>query len=168
MFEWFLDWTGAGRGPAPVPRLLVATASVVLAACSLGGAASAPGSTPNGEAALRVIRVDLLDFRFEPARLDVTVGESVRFIAANDSDLPHELFIGTATAQEAHNALHASAAPDAQDQLEVSATGVYVPARGVAQFTMRFDQPGELMMGCHLVGHFESGMFGLIEVRQER
>jgi uncharacterized cupredoxin-like copper-binding protein len=39
-----------------------------------------------------------------------------------------------------------------------------VPARGTAQLTYRFDRTGELVMACHLIGHFEAGMVGMIRI----
>jgi plastocyanin len=67
----------------------------------------------------------------------------------------------------AHHALHASATSGSEGELDVGATGVYVPARGTAQFTYRFEAAGELQMGCHLVGHWEAGMVGLVRVGAE-
>ena len=32
------------------------------------------------------------------------------------------------------------------------------PARGVAQLVHRFENPEETTIGCHLTGHWESGM----------
>jgi uncharacterized cupredoxin-like copper-binding protein len=113
------------------------------------------------------MRIELLDFRFEPAVIDVRLGESVRFLALNRSDLHHELFIGSTVEQEEHHQLHASAAPYAQDDLE-GVNGVYVPAWGSAQFTYRFERAGDVMMGCHLVGHFEAGMVGVVHVSADR
>lgn len=112
-----------------------------------------------------MITIALVDFRFEPEVVDVQLGESVRVVALNRSDLPHELFIGSSAEQEAHHGLHAAAAPDEQSQLE-GANGIYVPARGSAQFTYRFERAGEILMGCHLVGHFEAGMVGVIHVTE--
>lgn len=151
----------AGRGPARIMLGLLSAAGILLlAACSTGEPAMTPGSATDP----RVISVDLLDFTFEPAIVDVRRGESVRFVAVNRSDLPHELFIGSPVEQDQHHALHAAAAPDMHDELDDGLTGIYVPARGTAQFTYQFDHEGEVLMGCHLVGHFEAGMVGVIRV----
>ena len=150
-------------GPRPARALvgLLPVAVVLLAtACSTGKPAASLGSGIDP----RVITIDLLDFRFEPAVVEVRLGESIRFIAVNRADLPHELFIGSSAEQDRHHALHAGAAPDKQAVLDDGVTGIYVPARGTGQFTYRFDQEGELVIGCHLVGHFEAGMVGVIKV----
>lgn len=134
---------------------------LALAGCSTSQPAASLGSATDP----RVISIELLDFRFEPAIIDVRLGESIRIIAVNRTDLPHELFIGSSAEQDRHHALHAGAAPAEQAQLDDGVTGIYVPARGTGQFTYRFDQEGEVVIGCHLVGHFEAGMRGVVRVR---
>lgn len=138
----------------------LAMVGMLVSACSTDAARSEPGAI----AGPRTIRIDLLDFRFDPAVLDVQHGEAIRFVAVNRTELPHELFIASSAGQEAHHVLHAGAAPGSQGALEDGSTGIYVPARGTAQFTYRFDAPGEVQMGCHLVGHWEAGMVGLVRV----
>jgi len=151
----------AGRGPArTLVGLLAGGAVLLVAACSTGEPMASLGSATDP----RVISIDLLDFRFEPAVIEVRLGESIRIVAVNRSDLPHELFVGSSDEQDRHHALHAGAAPDAQAELDDGVTGIYVPARGSGQFTYAFDEAGEVVIGCHLVGHFEAGMVGVIHV----
>lgn len=149
--------------PLGVAALWLAVAGLVILGCSTGDARVSPEWT----AGHRTIRIDLLDFRFEPAVVDVQLGEEIRFVAVNRTDLPHELFIGSPTEQDAHHALHVAAAAGSGDALEDGSTGVYVPARGTTQFTYRFDTVGEVLMGCHLVGHWEAGMVGMVRVGAE-
>lgn len=140
--------------------VLSAAGILILAAC-LSGQTPTPAASVSDP---RVVTIELLDFRFEPAVVDVRLGETVRIVAVNRSDLPHELFIGSPVEQDQHHALHAAARPDTHSELEDGSTGIHVPARGTAQFTYRFDDEGEVLMGCHLVGHFEAGMVGVIRV----
>jgi uncharacterized cupredoxin-like copper-binding protein len=146
-------FAGAGLG-------LLAAGLLLGAGCS----AVTPTASSTGSGSVRVVTIELADFRFVPAVVDVGVGESVRFIVVNRSDLPHELFIGTAEDQQRHHALHAAAPPEMQDRLDEGATGIYVPGRGTGQLVYRVDRPGDLVIGCHLIGHFEAGMVGLIRV----
>lgn len=139
---------------------LWAAGLLLLVGCSAGGPAASPIAASNA----RVITIELMDFRFVPAVVDVRVGESVRFIVVNRSDLPHELFIGTPEDQERHHALHLAAAPEMQDRVDEGSTGVYVPGRGTAQLLYRAESPGDLVIGCHLIGHFEAGMRGVLRV----
>jgi len=151
----------AGRDPVrSALRVLSAVGILALVACSAGEPASPAASAGDR----RVITIEMLDFRFEPSVIDVRVGDTVRIIAVNRSDLPHELFIGSAVDQDRHHALHAAAAPEVQDKLDDGSQGIYAPARGTSQLTYHFDRAGEVVMACHLVGHFEAGMFGVIRV----
>lgn len=155
------DEVRAGRGPARTAlRVLSAAGILILAAC-LSGQTPTPAASAGDP---RVVTIELLDFRLEPGVIDVLLGETVRIIAVNRSDLQHELFIGSSVEQDRHHALHAAALPEMQDKLDDGATGIYVSGRGTAQFTYRFDDEGEVLMGCHLVGHFEAGMVGVIRV----
>ena len=146
-----------------VAGVWLVVAGLVSAGCTTGEAPTAPGAT-SGQ---RTLRIDLQNFRFDPAVVDVRLGQEITFVAVNPTDLPHELFIASPAGQEAHHALHASATSGSEGELDVGATGVYVPARGTAQFTYRFEAAGELQMGCHLVGHWEAGMVGLVRVGAE-
>lgn len=150
-------------GPRPARTLvglLSGAALLLMTACSTGEPAESFDSGTDS----RVITIDLLDFRFEPAVIEVRLGESIRIIAVNRTDLPHELFIGSSAEQDHHHALHAGAAPEAQAELDDGVTGIYVPARGTGQLTHVFNETGEILIGCHLVGHFEAGMVGAVHV----
>ena len=146
-------FAGAGLG--------LLTAGILLGA---GCSAVTLTASSTGSGSVRVVTIELVDFRFVPAEVDVRVGESVKFIVVNHSDLPHELFIGTTEDQEQHHALHAAAPPEMQDRLDEGATGIYVPGRGTGQLVYRVERPGDLVIGCHLIGHFEAGMVGMITV----
>lgn len=153
----------AMRWDRPVLRVAgvwLVVAGLLSAGCVTDQARAVPGAM-SGQ---RTIRIELLDFRFEPAVVDVRLGEEIRLVAVNRTDLPHELFIGSPEAQDAHHDVHAAAAPGSEGTLEDGSTGVFVPARGTVQFTYRFDMAGEVQMGCHLVGHWEAGMIGLVRV----
>ena len=151
----------AGRGPTRTSLGALSAAGILaLAACSIGQ----PPSSPTSVGDPRVISIELLDFRLEPAAIDVRLGETVSIIVVNRSDLPHELFIGSAVDQDRHHALHAAALPEMQDRLDDGSQGIYVPAGGTGHLTYRFDRARELVMACHLIGHFEAGMFGVIRV----
>jgi len=145
--------------PLRTALLLLTVIGVSLAGCTAVG-----GSGPTTTAGAQTIRVDLLNFRFDPSTIDVAVGEEVRFVAVNPTDLPHELFVGSPAEQDSHARLHAGAAPAAGGPPEDAAHGVYVAAHGTAQFTYRFEEAGDTLMGCHLVGHWEAGMVGVVRV----
>jgi len=152
----------ATRRDRPVARAgsgLLAAGLLLAAGCS----AVTPTASASGAGSVRVVIIELVDFRFVPAAIDVNVAESLRFIVVNRSDLPHELFIGPTEDQERHHALHVAAAPEMQDRLE-GPTGLYLPGHGTGQLAYRVERLGDLVIGCHLIGHFEAGMVGTIRV----
>jgi uncharacterized cupredoxin-like copper-binding protein len=73
----------------------------------------------------------------------------------NDGSVPHEAVIGDEQAQEA--------AGHAEDHDHATAS-VQVPAGGRASVVYRFDEPGRVLVGCHIPGHYESGMRAVVEV----
>lgn len=127
-------------------RLAAAGAALLL----LGSCAPASG-------AVRIVTLTLEHSRFDPARLHFAVGETVRIIVRNTDPIDHELIIGdenTQTAHEEGTERHHGAKPG-----EVS-----VAAGMTAETTYTFDEPGTLIFGCHLPGHYDFGMKGTISV----
>lgn len=127
------------------------------------GACGSPPQAP-ASSGLRVIRVVASNFGYQPDRIHITRGEVVRFVLENPTELPHELFIGSEADQAAH-ARHHREAGGGQGALAVEGpAAVYVPPGGTGQLEHHFDTAGELIIGCHLVGHWEAGMRATITV----
>ena len=42
---------------------------------------------------------------------------------------------------------------------------ISVPANATVTTTYTFEEPGELIYGCHIFGHYDYGMRGAVEVR---
>jgi uncharacterized cupredoxin-like copper-binding protein len=112
----------------------------------------------------RVIRVDMSDtMRFFPSELRVKRGATVRFVARNSGELPHELVIGTMDELKKQAALikkggdieHAHARPNA----------AHAERGKSARLVWQFTRPGEFHYACLVPGHFEAGMIGTIVVR---
>jgi uncharacterized cupredoxin-like copper-binding protein len=137
-------------------------AALVLFVTSCQGTqgAGADSSTPRE----RIIELTMEGMRFIPDRIEVELGETVRFVVQNPDLIPHEVLIGSEAEQLEHHDAHASAPPADQANVPHYGYGLYVPARGTGQFVYRFDSPGEVMIGCHLPGHWEAGMKATIVV----
>ena len=103
------------------------------------------------------VRLTIRHSRFLPAAITVPAGTSVRFIVDNTDPIAHELIVGDQAVQDSHekgtHAVH-GAVPG-----EVS-----IPPGEVASTTYDFTQPGGLLIGCHLPGHWDYGMSGTITV----
>ncbi len=132
-------------------RKLLAAGVAVLALAS--AAACSPGPGPG----VRTVEVTIRHSRFDPAELSFPSGTTVRFVIRNTDPIDHEFILGNQAVQDRHETgtePHHGAIPG-----EVS-----VPAGQVASTTYRFGETGMLLLGCHLPGHWDYGMRGLVVV----
>ena len=127
-------------------RRVIALTALVL---SLGACAPGEGT----DSVTMTIRYS----EFRPERLTVAAGTTVRFVVENRDPIDHELIVGRREVQQRHeNGNHArhGAVPG-----EVTA-----PAGTVVETTYTFGEPGTVLFGCHLPGHYDYGMRGTIRV----
>ena len=137
------------------PWLATAAALVlVLAAC--GGTDSSPGTVD----APRNVAITMTDgLRFEPDRVRVEAGETIRFQVSNPTSIEHEMIIGDEH-EQAHHGEEMMEGADMHD----SPSAVFLAPGGSKELTMTFMDAGELLMGCHVDGHYGAGMVGVITV----
>ncbi len=121
-------------------------------------AALAAGCSPGIAGPRNIVAVRINHSRFAPERIEIARGATVRFVIQNDDPIDHEFIVGDASVQARHEngtEKHHGAIPG-----EVS-----VPAGTRRTTTVTFDEPGTLIFGCHLPGHYGYGMKGEIEIR---
>jgi len=97
--------------------------------------------------------------RFEPGDITVRAGRSITFRVENTGIAVHEIFVGTEVEQAEHATEMASGAGGHSHGNALTLDG---GAAGI--LTMRFDEPGELLMACHEPGHYAAGMVGRVTV----
>jgi uncharacterized cupredoxin-like copper-binding protein len=109
----------------------------------------------------RTIALETTDqLEFVPDAVTVRAGETVAFEVTNSGSVDHELVIGGEAVQAAHEREMAQPGSMAHGQpFEVA-----VPAGKTARLVYTFGQPGELLYGCHVAGHYQAGMRGVITV----
>lgn len=130
----------------------------VLAACSAGPAVGTQASP-------RTIDLVMTDqMTFEPSRIEVRLGETIRFAVRNDSDQNHEAYIGTEEEQRLHETVHASVSAAGQASTTHMGYATHVPALGKGTIVATFDSDYEYVIGCHYPGHYAAGMRAVIEV----
>jgi uncharacterized cupredoxin-like copper-binding protein len=109
----------------------------------------------------RTVEIRMTDaMRFEPARIEVREGETVRLRAVNRGKMLHEIVLGTAGELRAHADLmkkHPGMEHDEPYMAHVSAG-----RRGDIVWT--FNRVGEFDFACLIPGHYEAGMVGRIVV----
>lgn len=133
---------------ALIGKLFGGAAAALVAVALLGGSS---GSTE------RTVEITIHHSRFLPANLEVAPGTTVRFVLRNTDPIDHEFILGDENVQARHETgteAHHGAKPG-----EVS-----VPAGGEASTSYTLSEPGTLLIGCHLPGHYAYGMRGSVRV----
>ena len=94
---------------------------------------------------------------FDQDLVRVPAGVPVSFTLRNDDPIEHEWIVGSA----AIHALHRTGTEAVHDSRPDEVT---VPAYTTRTTTLKFDQPGDYAFICHLPGHEEYGMKGVVRV----
>ena len=139
------------------------TTKLTLALLAVGALLPLACATPASDStAVREVSVTMTDeLRFEPDALTVAAGETVRFVVHNAGASDHEFLIG----DEAAQAAFAAEMADGHDDAHAAEAGIALGPGETGEFTYTFDEPGDLLIGCHEPGHYEGGMVGRITVR---
>lgn len=147
----------------PRRRLAVAAATVALAgSAGVAAAGGGPGERghddPTGRATLTVT-LTARHSRFTPSAVTVPAGATVRFVVRNLDPIDHELIVGDAEVHR-HHATGRDAHHDGDVPGEVS-----VPAGTTASTTWTAPPTGgDTAFACHLPGHLDHGMAGVVRV----
>jgi uncharacterized cupredoxin-like copper-binding protein len=113
----------------------------------------------------RVVELSMEGMHFIPDRIQVDAGELVAFVVTNPNDVPHELYIGTAADQAAHHAAHMAASSPDQARVPHDGYGIFLEPHETGVVSYRFDTVGQILLGCHLPGHWEAGMVATVTVK---
>jgi len=172
---------------------LLAGVTLLASACSPAGLAAghgddhahhAPASTLAPRAAphrpvpawasgpVRVVMNDR--FRYQPASIMVRAGRRVTFAVHNAGKLPHEFILGDRATQLDHErqmqaapsmTTHTHMHTHVHDPAATSGGGALtVPPGQTRRLTWTFEEPGIVLYGCHVLGHWAAGMKGTIVV----
>ncbi|HEY3336322.1 MAG TPA: plastocyanin/azurin family copper-binding protein [Candidatus Limnocylindrales bacterium] len=102
------------------------------------------------------------DLKIEPAAMTVPAGVPVTFVVTNSGTILHEFVLGDEAEQTAHEAEMAAAGGMSMPRDEDMAVGVE-PGR-TKELTVTFDEPGMVLAGCHVVGHYAAGMKAAVTI----
>ena len=168
------DAPGRSAGPAPAapgrrpgggpPRRrwpwLAASAAVAAGVAAAGFAVAAAGTNdPPGPLGPGDVTVELRveHSLFEHTELRVVEGTRLRFVVDNDDPINHELIVGGPEVHARHARGSEPRHPSIPGEVSVGPNQVGVT-------TLRFDEPGTYEFACHLPGHYEYGMHGVVDV----
>jgi uncharacterized cupredoxin-like copper-binding protein len=124
------------------------------------------GAPGKAAAVDRTIRIKARDVSFDVKSVTVKVGETVRFIVANEGAADHEFTLGDAATQAAHR----------QEMLEMGdmdmghahhgdANAVFLKSGETKELVWRFGKAGQIEFACNVPGHYEAGMRGVVAIR---
>ena len=124
-----------------------------------------PGPTWATSAPVRVVMNDR--FRYRPDAIMVWAGRRVTFAVTNTGKLAHEFTLGDRATQLDHERqMQLMPAMGGHVHTHGSAGGgtLTVPPGQTRRLTWTFDEPGLVLYGCHVLGHWAAGMKGTIVV----
>jgi uncharacterized cupredoxin-like copper-binding protein len=137
-------------------RLALIALLLFAVACSAGG-----NQSPTPSSVATRINVTLTDsLRIEPNSMSVPAGVPVTFVVTNTGATDHEFYLGDEAAQAAHEQEMQSMGGMAHDEPR----GIAVEPGQTKELTFTFAAPGATLAGCHLPGHYASGMKANISI----
>src|SRR5512134_863780 len=145
-----------------VTVVALALAVPTLAGCDAGAVPATPPISPGSSAAPREVNIIARDWSFQPSNVDLVPGETVLFHVVN----------GGLDVQDAWEAAEAATVghppgptPVVSVPPELAGVRVVVPSGQRVDVTWTVpidvaasDPAGQLMVGCHIPGHWEKGM----------
>jgi uncharacterized cupredoxin-like copper-binding protein len=151
--------------------VVLATGALLVTACggSDSGSDAAGGGLSSGETDdVRTIEVDMLDNKFSPDRIEVSTGQTVRFVFSNEGDVAHDAVVGDEAAQAEHEeemraaeSESRGAGPGGMDhgsEGEGQGGAITVDPGETGELTHAFPAGEGLLIGCHEPGHYDAGM----------
>jgi uncharacterized cupredoxin-like copper-binding protein len=97
---------------------------------------------------------------FSPAKVEVELGEQVKFVLNNTGELDHEFMLDSPE----HNAKHKIAMEKNPEMEHDDPNGKRLQPKASAEIVWKFTKPGTFEYACLIPGHYEAGMHGVIVV----
>jgi len=99
--------------------------------------------------------------RFDPSRITVKRGETIRFVAKNDGKLLHEMVFGTTKELKEHAELMKKFPDMEHDEPYMT----HVAPGKTGEIIWQFTKAGEFDFACLISGHYDAGMTGKVIVK---
>jgi len=110
----------------------------------------------------RTILITMTDkMRFHPEKIDVKLGETIRFQVKNEGKLMHEMVIGTKPVLDKHAELMLKNPNMEHDEAYMA----HVAPGKTGEIIWKFNRKGGFDFACLMAGHYQAGMIGKIEVK---
>jgi uncharacterized cupredoxin-like copper-binding protein len=112
----------------------------------------------------RVVNVTIRDaggkLAFDPALVNVRLGEQIKFFVTNAGQLDHEFFLGSPEEISEHEDMMKKM-PDMEHH---DANVIRLKPTETKEIVWHFSKAGDFEYACLLPGHLEAGMFGKVDV----
>ena len=131
--------------------------SIVLLTLALLASIGCATSSDTASRSADEIEITMRDSVFDPKTISVKRGVEVTFRFVNRGSLEHEAFIGEAAEQKAHEREMEKGEMSEEHHMG-DATFVSVKPGKSATLTHTFTERGTTLIGCHVPGHYASGM----------
>ena len=175
----------ASSGLAVFALFAVATAAsgAFAAGTHSGGHATAIGEPGKASDVSRTVEVTAGDNFYEPEKIEVKAGETVRFVITNTGAVVHDFTLGTAEMHVAHQKEMAMMVEHGviegdkinREMMKMDMGGgrtmehndpnsALLEPGETAELVWKFTEPMTLEFACNVPGHYESGMMGSIKV----
>lgn len=107
-----------------------------------------------------VIPIEMNDFGYELATTSIPVGSMVRFEFVNVGFIEHEAMFGSAHQQEEFAADDDHGEGDHHGAVRA----ITLDPGEAGSLVVEFGEAGEILIGCHLPGHWDAGMVTTLEI----
>jgi len=122
-----------------------------------------PPAPAVGTAVGGVIEVEMVDFGYQPAAIEIPAGVPVTLRFTNTGKLAHEAMVGDAHMQEEF-ASAGNHDDEGGGDHHGNLMAVTVDPGQSADLEVLIDEPGTWYFACHLLGHYERGQVATINV----
>lgn len=170
-----------------VSKFVVLALALSVTATALGAGAhegghghgAAIGEPGQAAEAGRTVTVIMYDNYYEPETIEVSAGETVRFVVENKGQLVHEFNIGTGVMHEAHQKEMMMMVEHGvlqgtkinHDMMEMDMgngqtmkhddpNSVLLEPGQSGEIVWKFSEKGDLEFACNVPGHYQAGMVG--------
>jgi len=109
----------------------------------------------------RTIEIEMSEMDYKPYRIEVKLGEQIRFVLRNVGTEDHEFLLATTK----ENLKHATVMKKHPHMEHDEANGVRVAPKKSAEIVWKFTKPGTFEYSCLIPDHREYGMTGHVTVK---
>lgn len=109
----------------------------------------------------RTIEIEMSEMNYEPFKIEVKLGEQIRFVLHNAGTEDHEFLLATTKENLKHGAMMKKHPHMAHDE----PNGARVAPKKTAEIVWKFTKPGTFEYSCLIPDHREYGMTGHVTVK---